>query len=94
MNELQKALNNFNQQLSDDIISGFERRIGFQDKLLKQAIAFREECVAKGFVELISSQDDKINHLRESIAKLNGEMVQAMESDSLDDKMTKMLESM
>ena len=67
MNELQKALNNFNQQLSDDIISGFERRIGFQDKLLKQAIAFREECVAKGFVELISSQDDKMTKMLESM---------------------------
>lgn len=80
MNELQKALNNFSQQLSDDIISGFERRIGFQDKLLKQAIAFREECVAKGLVTLIPDQDKKIENLRESIAKLNEEMVQAIES--------------
>lgn len=80
MNELQKALDNFSRQLDEDIISGFERRIGFQDKLLKQAIAFREECVQKGFVELIAGQDKKINHLRESIAKLNEEMVQAIES--------------
>ena len=80
MNELQVTLNKISAQLSDDIISGFERRIGFQEKLLAQAIAFREECVVKGFVELISSQDEKINHLRESIAKLNEEMVQAIES--------------
>ena len=80
MNELQNTLNKINHQLNDDIVSGLEHRIKFQEKLLTQAIAFREECVAKGFVELISSQDDKINHLRESIAKLNEEMVQAIES--------------
>lgn len=80
MNELQNTLNKINHQLNDDIISGFERRIGFQEKLLAQAIAFREECVTKGFVELISSQDEKINHLRESIAKLNEQMIQTIES--------------
>jgi hypothetical protein len=80
MNELQVTLNKISAQFDDDIISGFERRIKFHEKLLAQAIAFREECVQKGFVELIAGQDKKINHLRESIAKLNEEMVQAIES--------------
>lgn len=80
MNELQVTLNKISAQLSDDIISGFERRIGFQEKLLAQAIAFREECVDKGLVTLIPDQDKKIENLRESIAKLNEEMVQAIES--------------
>ena len=80
MNELQKALDNFSRQLDEDIISGFERRIGFQDKLLKQAIAFREECVAKGLVTLIPDCEKKIADLRESIASLSEQMVQAIES--------------
>ncbi len=80
MNELQKALDNFSRQLDEDIISGFERRIGFQDKLLKQAIAFREECVAKGLVTLIPDYEKKIADLRESIASLSEQMVQAIES--------------
>lgn len=80
MNELQVPLNKISAQFDDDIISGFERRIKFHEKLLAQAIAFREECVQKGFVELIAGQDKKINHLRESIASLSEQMVQAIES--------------
>lgn len=80
MNELQNTLGIFSHQLNEDIVSGFERRIKFHEKLLAQAIAFREECVAKGFVELISSQDKKINHLRENLARLNEQMIQAIES--------------
>lgn len=80
MNELQKALDNFSQQLSNDIISDLEYRIGFQDKLLKQAIAFREECVAKGLISLIPDSDKKIENLRESIARLSEQMIQAIES--------------
>lgn len=80
MNELQKALDNFSRQLSDDIISDFEYRIGFQDKLLKQAIAFREECVSKGLITLIPNCEKKIYNLREDIASLHEEMVQAIES--------------
>lgn len=80
MNELQKALDNFSQQLSNDIISDLEYRIGFQDKLLKQAIAFREECVAKGLISLIPDSDKKIANLRECIANLSEQMIQAIES--------------
>lgn len=80
MTELQKALDNFSRQLSDDIISDFEYRIGFQDKLLKQAIAFRDECVEKGLISLIPDSDKKIAHLRECIANLSEQMVQAIES--------------
>lgn len=80
MNELQKALDNFSRQLDEDIISGFERRIGFQDKLLKQAIAFQEECIQKGLVTLIPDCEKKIADLRESIASLCEQMVQAIES--------------
>lgn len=80
MNELQNTLGIFSHQLNEDIVSGFERRIKFHEKLLAQAIAFREECVTKGFVELISSQDKKINHLRENLARLNEQMIQAIES--------------
>lgn len=80
MNELQKALDNFSQQLSNDIISDLEYRIGFQEKLLKQAIAFREECVAKGLISLIPDSDKKIENLRENIAMLNEQMIQAIES--------------
>lgn len=94
MNELQNTLNKIHHQIDDDIISGFERRIKFHEKLIAQAVAFREECVQNGFVELISSQDKKIERLRENVACLREQMIQAMESDSLDDKMTKMLESM
>lgn len=80
MNELQKALDNFSRQLDEDIISGFESRIGFQDKLLKQAIAFREECVVKGLVTLIPDCEKKIYNLRENLAGLSEQMVQAIES--------------
>lgn len=80
MNELQKALDNFSQQLSNDIISDLEYRIGFQEKLLKQAIAFREECVAKGLISLIPDSDKKIENLRENIAMLNEQMIQTIES--------------
>lgn len=80
MSELQKALDNFSRQLSDDIISDFEYQIGFQDKLLKQAIAFRDECVEKGLISLISDSDKKIANLRENIAQLSEQMIQAIES--------------
>jgi len=79
MNELQNTLNKI-AQFEEDIISGLERRIKFQEKLLKQAIAFREECVAKGLISLISDSDKKITHLRECIANLSEQMVQAIES--------------
>lgn len=79
MNELQVTLNKI-AQFEEDIISGLERRIKFQEKLLKQAIAFREECVAKGLISLISDSDKKITHLRECIANLSEQMVQAIES--------------
>ena len=80
MGELQKALDNFRQVLIEDTISDFEYRIGLQDKLLKQAIAFRDECVAKGLISLISDSDKKIANLRENIAQLNEELIQAIES--------------
>lgn len=79
MNELQNTLNKI-AQFEEDIISGLERRIKFQEKLLKQAIAFREECVAKGLISLISDSDKKIANLRENIAQLNEELIQAIES--------------
>lgn len=50
MNELQKALDNFNKQLTEDIIDDIEYRIAFHEKLLSQALAFREECVSKGLM--------------------------------------------
>lgn len=94
MNELQNTLNKINHQLSDDIVSGLEHRIKFQEKLLTQAIAFREECVAKGLIELISSQDKKIENLRYILSSLREQLVQAIEADSFDEKMDILLDSM
>ena len=79
MNELQNTLNKI-AQFEEDIISGLERRIKFQEKLLKQAIAFREKCVEKGLISLIPDSDKKIANLRECIANLSEEMIQAIES--------------
>lgn len=79
MAELQNTLNKI-AQFEEDIISGFERRIKFQEKLLKQAIAFREECVEKGLISLIPDSDKKIANLRECIANLSEQMIQTIES--------------
>lgn len=65
---------------SDDVISDLDRRIKFHEKLLKQAIAFREECVSKGLITLIPDCEKKIYNLRENIASLSERMVQAIES--------------
>lgn len=65
---------------SDDVISDLERRIKFQEKLLNQSIAFRKECVEKGFIELIPDYDKKIEFMREKLASLREEMIQAIES--------------
>ena len=94
MNELQNTLGIFSHQLNDDIISGFERRIKFHEKLLAQAIAFREECVAKGLIQLIHSQDKKIENLRNILSSLREQLVQAIEADSFDEKMDILLDSM
>ena len=79
MNELQNTLNKISQ-FEEDIIENFERRIKFQEKLLTQAITFREECVEKGLISLIPDSDKKIANLRECIANLSEQMVQAIES--------------
>lgn len=65
---------------SDDFIGDLDRRIVFHEKLLKQALAFREECVQKGLVTLIPDCEKKIYNLREHLARLNEEMIQAIES--------------
>lgn len=65
---------------SDDFIGDLERRIKFHEKLLKQALAFREECVQKGLVTLIPDCEKKIYNLRENLASLSEQMVQAIES--------------
>ena len=65
---------------SDDVIGDLDHRIKFQEKLLKQAIAFREECIQKGLVTLIPDCEKKINHLRENLASLSEQMVQVIES--------------
>ena len=80
MNELQKALDNFSKQLSDDIIDDIEYRIAFHEKLLNKALAFREECINKGLITLIPNCEKKIYNLRERLAQLNEQMVQAIES--------------
>lgn len=80
MNELQKALDNFNKQLTEDIIDDIEYRIAFHEKLLSQALAFREECVSKGLITLIPDCEKKIYNLRENLAGLSEQMIQAIES--------------
>lgn len=94
MNELQVTLNKINHQIDEDIISSLEHRIKFQEKLLTQAIAFREECVVKGLIELISSQDKKIENLRNILSSLREQLVQVIEADSFDEKMDILLDSM
>lgn len=79
MNELQNTLNKISQ-FEEDIIENFERRIKFQEKLLTQAITFREECVEKCLISLIPDSDKKIANLRECIANLSEQMIQAIES--------------
>lgn len=76
----QKECDNIRRQLIKDIVSDFEYRIGLQDKLLKQAIAFREECVAKGLISLIPDTDKKIDYFREDIAWLSENVIQGIES--------------
>lgn len=80
MSELKKALDNFDKQFTEDIISRFEHCIGFKEALLKQAIAFRDECVSKGKLTLIADSDKNIENLRENIASLNEQLIQLFES--------------
>lgn len=65
---------------SDDVISDLEHRIKYNEKLLSQALAFQEECVVKGLVTLIPNCEKKIYNLRENLAGLSEQMVQAIES--------------
>lgn len=65
---------------SDDFIGDLDRRIKFHEKLLNQALSFREECVQKGLVTLIPDCEKKIYNLRENLASLSEKMVQAIES--------------
>lgn len=65
---------------SVDTIDDLEHIIKYNEKLLNQALAFREECVQKGLVTLITDCEKKIYNLRERLARLNEEMVQAIES--------------
>lgn len=65
---------------SDDDIGVLEHLIKYNEKLLSQALAFREECVSKGLITLIPDCEKKIYNLREDIASLREEMVQAIES--------------
>lgn len=65
---------------SNDVISDLDHRIKFHEKLLNQALSFREECVQKGLVTLIPDCEKKIYNLRENIASLSERMVQAIES--------------
>lgn len=64
----------------DDDIGALEHLIKYNEKLLSQALAFREECVSKGLVTLIPDCEKKIADLRENIADLSEQMVQAIES--------------
>lgn len=65
---------------NDDTIGELDHLIKYNEKLLSQAIAFREECVSKGLITLITNCEKKIYNLREDIASLREEMVQAIES--------------
>lgn len=65
---------------SVDTIDDLEHIIKYNEKLLNQALAFREECVQKGLVTLIPDCEKKIYNLRERLARLSEEMVQAIES--------------
>ena len=65
---------------SDDDIGVLDHLIKYNEKLLSQALAFREECVSKGLITLIPDCEKKIADLRENIADLSEQMVQAIES--------------
>lgn len=65
---------------SVDTIDDLEHLIKYNEKLLNHALAFREECVQKGLVTLIPDCEKKIYNLRERLAQLNEQMVQAIES--------------
>lgn len=64
----------------DDDIGALEHLIKYNEKLLSQALAFQEECIQKGLVTLIPGCEKKIANLRENLADLNEQMVQAIES--------------
>lgn len=65
---------------SNDVIGDLDSRIKFHEKLLNQALSFREECIQKGLVTLIPDCEKKINNLRENLAGLSEQMIQAIES--------------
>lgn len=65
---------------SNDVIGDLDHRIKFHEKLLNQALSFREECIQKGLVTLIPDCEKKIYNLREHLAGLCEQMVQAIES--------------
>lgn len=65
---------------SNDVIGDLDHRIKFHEKLLNQALSFREECIQKGLVTLIPDCEKKIADLREHLAGLSEQMVQAIES--------------
>ena len=65
---------------SNDVICDLDHRIKFHEKLLNQALSFREECIQKGLVTLIPDCEKKIYNLREHLARLSEEMVQFLES--------------
>ena len=65
---------------SDDVIGDLDHRIKFHEKLLNQALSFREECIQKGLVTLIPDCEKKIYNLRENLASLSERMVQTIES--------------
>lgn len=65
---------------SDDDIGVLDHLIKYNEKLLSQALAFQEECIQKGLVTLIPDCEKKIADLRENIADLSEQMVQAIES--------------
>ncbi len=65
---------------SDDDIGVLDHLIKYNENLLSQALAFQEECIQKGLVTLIPDCEKKIADLREDIADLSEQMVQAIES--------------
>lgn len=65
---------------SDDDIGVLDHLIKYNEKLLSQALAFQEECIQKGLVTLIPDCEKKIYNLREHLADLSEQMVQAIES--------------
>ena len=65
---------------SDDDIGVLDHLIKYNEKLLSQALAFREECIQKGLITLIPDCEKKITDLREDLADLSEQMVQTIES--------------